>query len=607
MNMKKILLYTLLVVFLFGAWFSYRLIWGKPLNIDHFFERTLIEMALAEPEILSIVAIVDNTMFDFHSDKLTDASPEHTKKSFERAKNQLAMLERYNRDKLTGQKAISYDMMHWMLSLQVKGEPWLFHDFPVNQMFGVQGTMPSFMDDYHQIVHEKSALRYISRLEAFKQKFEQVTESVQYRAERGVIPPLFVFDHVIKEMNSFISTAPTENSLYLSFERRVDELEDISDERKSELKEIVAERILTHVYPGYQTLIDAFEELKPRATTDAGAWTLPNGDEYYRYMLLQHTTLPLEPDEIHATGLAEVDRIRDEMFSLFDQIGITEGTVSERFKKLDEFPDMFYPETEESYDQVIADYSAMIEQLYEETAPLFNRLPKAPVEVRRVPELTQATAPFAYYSIPAMDGSRPGVFYINLRSLEEIPKYGMMTLSAHEAVPGHHFQLALQQEIENVPTIRNLMPFTAYAEGWALYSEWLVWEAGMYEDDPFGDLGRLQAEMFRAVRLVVDTGIHHQRWTREEAIDYMFDNTGMPMGDIISEIERYIVMPAQATAYKIGMIRMLELRETAINQLGDRFDIREFHDVLLKNGAVPLDVLEQLVHDYIALNSTNYP
>jgi uncharacterized protein (DUF885 family) len=316
-------------------------------------------------------------------------------------------------------------------------------------------------------------------------------------------------------------------------------------------------------------------------------------------MTRYHTSLNIEPEEVHDIGLSEVGRISQEMFTLFDEIGITSGTVAERFKQLDARPGTFYPDEPESYDAIIAEYMRMTNVLYEGTAPLFKRLPKADVEVRRVPLHSQESAPFAYYSIPALDGSRPGIFFINLRNLEEVTSYGMMTLTAHEAVPGHHFQLALAQEIEGVPTIRRLYPFTSYAEGWALYSEALVAEIGMYDDDPTSDLGRLQAEMFRAVRLVVDTGIHLKRWSRAEAVAYMYENTGMPMTDIISEIDRYVVWPGQALAYKIGMIHIQKLREKAETQLGDAFDIAEFHDVVLMNGSLPLEVLTMVVDNYI--------
>lgn len=597
--MKKYILYTLLVSFIIGAWFGYSLIWGKPLNIDHFFGRIDIQGVLANPEGLSSAGIIENTILDFHSGKLTDASPEHRLKTFERNKKNLATLQRYNREELSGQKAISYDIMEWRLTNRVDGEPWLFYGFPVTQMGGVHRGLPVFMENTHRVIHEKSARRYIERLEAFKTKFGQITESVNYRAEIGVIPPILVFDHVLTQMYAFVSMPPQENPLYTGFESKIDALPEIPDDLKSSLKEDVIARIQTHVYPGYQILIEAMENLRDSATADVGVWTLPNGDEYYRHRVRSSLTLDMEPDTIHAIGLAEVERIQVEMEALFDQLGITEGTVSERFAALETLPDMFYPEEETSFDQIIKDYTAMVELLYEETAPLFNRLPASPIEVRRVPEFTEATAPSANYTPPSLDGRRPGIFFRNLRNLNEIPKYGMMTLSAHEAVPGHHFQVALQREIENVPSFRQLNNFTAFAEGWALYAERLVWEAGVYKDDPLGDLGRLQAEMFRAVRLVVDTGIHLKRWTREEAIAYMLEHTGMHEDQIISEVERYIVMPGQALAYKIGMMHIQNLRSQAESTLGERFDLARFHDVILMNGSLPLQVLTRVVENYI--------
>jgi uncharacterized protein (DUF885 family) len=600
--MKKVILYSIAVLLLVGGIWGYKLLWGKPFSINHFFERYLIGAALSEPELLTMVGIVDNTILDFHSHKLSDASPAHNYSRLKRDEDYLRMLRSYNRDKLTGQTAITYDMVEWLLESSVEGGKWAFHNYPVNQTFGIQSGLPSFMTTHHQIKSKESAENYIQRLRAFQDKFEQVRESVLYRAERGIIPPVFVIDHVLKEMNEFNSQPAESNPLYDNFKTKLDEVEDISTEEREQLLSDALAAVQNEVTNGYQALINTFTELHALAPQDVGAWSLPNGDEYYRYLTRMHTTLPLTPEEVHETGLREVERIKSEMNALFDAIDIPGQTVAERFSKLDEMPGMFYPDTVGVHDQIIADYTEMIDFLYENTAPLFKRTPVAGVEVRRVPEYSEATVPFAYYNIPAMDGSRPGIFFINLRSIDEISKYGMMTLTAHEAVPGHHFQLALAQEIENVATIRKLYPFTAYAEGWALYTEWVIEEIGIYEDDPYGNLGRLQAEMFRAVRLVVDTGIHLKRWSREEAIDYMYENTGMPIGDVVSEIERYIVMPGQALAYKIGMIHIQNLRKKAEAELGDKFDVAEFHDTILMNGSLPMEIVTGVVDSYIEKN-----
>lgn len=599
MRFKKILLWSLLIVLiLFSVWF-YRLIWGKPFNFDHFTERVLIESAWAEPEILTMVGIIDNTFLDFHSHKLTDASPEHYLRQLDWADRNLALLRKYNRDKLKGQKAITYDVVEWFLEDIANGREWMLHNFPVNQTAGVQNNLPSFMTSFHSIRSQKSAENYIQRLQAFEEKFSQVREFVLLQADNGVVPPRFVIEHVLREMRDFIAVSPEQNTLYETFETKLAEVEGISDETREELLAGALSAVGNEVYSGYGLLIETFEGLHGSAREEAGAWTLPNGDAFYDYMILNHTTLPFSADEIHQIGLEEVGRIRDEMFGLFDSIGITEGSIAERFAELDLMPDMFYPDIEESYQQIVDDYAEMVDFLLEKTKPLFRRVPKAGIEVHRVPEYSEATAPFAYYSMPSLDGERPGIFYINLRDINEIPKYGMMTLSAHEGVPGHHFQIALQQEIEDVPTIRRILPFNAYAEGWALYTEWLLSEIGIYDNNPFGDLGRLQAEMFRAVRLVVDTGIHRMRWTREEAIEYMIENTGMPRGDVVSEIERYIVWPGQALGYKLGMMHIQGLRSKVEAELGDAFDVAEFHDVILMNGSMPMGILTGIVQDYI--------
>lgn len=597
--MKKIVLYSLVVLLLVFGIFAYKLIWGKPFNIDHYFDRYLISTVLSEPEILTLLGMVDNTMFDFHSHKLTDASPQHTYDGLERDKRYHQLLHSYNRERLSGQKSISYDMIEWILDSRLESEPWLFHDYPMNQTFGVQTSTIDVLTINHQIIGKKSAENYVKRMQAIETKFDQVRESVLYRADRGVIPPQFVIDHVLREMKDFNAISANENPLYENLETALAKLDDISESDKNSLITDALSAIENEVANGFQSLIDTFETLHPRAGNDVGVWALPDGEAYYRFLTRMHTTLTLSPEEIHETGLLEVERIKQEMFDLFDEIGISGETVSARFTMLDEDSTMYYPVTVDVHEQIVADYTAQVELLYEKTAPLFNRTPKTGMEVKRVPEYMQETAPFAYYNIPAMDGSRPGIFFINLRDVNDITKYGMMTLSAHEAVPGHHFQLALAQEIEGVPVIRKIYPFTAYVEGWALYTEWLLDEIGMYENDPHGNLGRLQAEMFRAVRLVVDTGIHQKRWTRDEAINYMYENTGITMGDVVNEIERYIVMPGQALAYKIGMQHIQDLRAKAENSIGDRFNVAEFHDVILMNGALPLEVLTAVVENWI--------
>jgi uncharacterized protein (DUF885 family) len=317
--------------------------------------------------------------------------------------------------------------------------------------------------------------------------------------------------------------------------------------------------------------------------------------------LRRYTTTDLTASEIHQLGLSEVARIQGEMRAIFDQLGYDSAiSVGALLQVLNESPEFLYPDTAAGREQILADYRAIIDDIYTYIDPAFRLKPQAALEVVRVPEYAEKNAPGAYYQGPALDGSRPGRFFANLYDIKATPKYGMKTLAVHEGVPGHHYQIALNQEIKGLPIFRSFVPFSVHSEGWALYTEQMMADLGFYDNDPYGDLGRLQAELFRAIRLVVDTGIHAKRWTREEAIAYMAAEGGMTLSDVVSEIERYIVMPGQATSYKMGMIKFIEFREKARSQLGERFDVRDFHDLVLKNGPMPMHILERLVDDYIA-------
>jgi uncharacterized protein (DUF885 family) len=391
------------------------------------------------------------------------------------------------------------------------------------------------------------------------------------------------------------------NILYTNFVSKVDEIEDLSNEEKEVFKLRVEDAVAQNVFPAYQKLIDYFSALEAKATTDDGVWKFDNGDEYYKYQLKENTTTDLDPEEVHQIGLGEVKRIKTEMWDILLQEGYSDTTksIGETVQALNKEDRFLYPNNDQGRKMVIEEYNRILDEVSAGLDDAFDVRPKAGLAVERVPAFKEEGSPGAYYNQPAMDGSRGGVFYANLRNVHESVKFGMKTLAYHEGIPGHHFQIAIQSELESVPIFRTFGLFTAYVEGWALYAEQLAWELGFYDEDPFGNLGRLQAEMFRAVRLVVDTGIHHKRWTREEAIDYMVANTGMTISEVTTEIERYIVMPGQACAYKIGMMKILELRELAKNQLGEQFDLRKFHNVVLKNGAVPLSILEEIVNQYI--------
>ena len=428
----------------------------------------------------------------------------------------------------------------------------------------------------------------------------QVMEGLKMREEAGILPPRFVVDRVLVEMKEFVATPSQENILYTSLERKITEAGGFSDEDKERVLGEAKKQIENTVYPAYQSFIDYFSALREKTGTDDGVWRLPDGDEFYASALKLFTTTDYTPDQVHNIGLAEVERIQGEIMTILAAQGYdTSAGFSAAIDAMAAEPKFYYPDTDEGREQILADYQTILDEINAGLEAAFRIRPEAAVEVVRIPEFKEKTAPGAYYEPPALDGSRPGRFFANLHDIKATPKYGMRTLAYHEGIPGHHFQLAISLNLEGLPYIRRIPMFVAYAEGWALYTERLAWELG-FQKDPFDNIGRLQAELFRAVRLVVDTGIHAKRWTREQSIEYMRKNTGMAVSDVTAEIERYIVMPGQATAYKVGMMKILELREAAKAKLGDKFDLRDFHDVVLKNGAVPLGILERLVDAYVA-------
>jgi uncharacterized protein (DUF885 family) len=344
-------------------------------------------------------------------------------------------------------------------------------------------------------------------------------------------------------------------------------------------------------------MIAAMEAQQAKASTDDGVWKLPNADEYYAYRLKRITSTDMTADEIHDLGLKEVARIHAEMREIMKKVEF-DGTLNEFFEFIRTDPQFVYPNTEEGRARYLKEATAWIDQMKEAIPTVFNVIPKAELEVKRVEAFREKSAGKAFYNRPAPAGSRPGVYYANLYNMEDMPIYQMEALAYHEGIPGHHMQLSISQELEGVPKFRKYGSMTAYTEGWGLYSEFLPKEMGFYKD-PYSDFGRLAMEIWRAARLVVDTGLHDKKWTREEAIDYLVENTPNPKGDAIKAIERYIVMPGQATAYKIGMIKIIDLREEAKEKLGDKFNLAEYHDVVLASGPVPLNILEERVDAWV--------
>jgi uncharacterized protein (DUF885 family) len=595
---KKIVLATLGGLVLAAAVFLIPTLWFKPWFINHFYMRLFLSFTLKHPMMLSGLRVLEPMGLDFHSDELDDVSVAFELQEAEWLDRQIEILRSYDREAMTEKEKLSYDTLEWFLADQQKeNQRFMFHDYPLNQTAGVHRMLPNFMMNVHQINKPRDAENYIARVSKFGVFFDQVLEGLKQREERGIVPPRFVITNVLQQMREFIEKPPRENPLYTHFESKVKELKDLDAAARQALLDRLAAALENTVYPVYGRLIDYFAYLEPIATTDDGAWKLPD-EAFYAHQLRSYTTTDLTADEIHELGLREVERLQEEMRAILRAEGYPTQDVGAVMQRLSKELRFLYPDTDEGRQQVLADYQAIIDHINGKLEAIFDVRPEAGVQVEAVPEFQQANAAAAYYQPPPLDRSKPGTFFVNLRDVKEIPKFGMRTLAYHEAVPGHHFQIGIAQELKGVPFFRRIIPFGAYVEGWALYAERVAAEHG-FQKGPYDRLGHLQSQLFRAVRLVVDTGIHHKRWAREQAIAYMLKNTGSPEGEVVTEIERYIVWPGQACGYMVGQLKILELRRKAQERLGDRFDLREFHNVILTNGALPLSILERVVDAWL--------
>lgn len=535
-------------------------------------------------------------------DKWDDFSEEQAAKENARTEVELAYLrEHFDYDSLSLADQESYRVFEVLSEKDLQSYLWRHHYYPLNQMFGWQSQVPSFLITVHRIDTKQDAENYIARLHGVKKLMGQIVEELRIRQEKGVIPPKFVFPHVISDIQNLMQGAPLDDSetdhvLLDDFKKKIDKLE-LADAEKQALIEQAKDALDTSFREGYETVLAFLEKQELQATHDAGVWKLPDGAAYYENRLYHHTSTGMTAEEIHELGLAEVARIHDEMRELIRKIGF-EGDLQAFFEHSKTSEKFRYPETDEARADYLRVANAYLKGMEAKLPEAFNTLPKAPVEIRAVEKFREKSAGIGFYQPATPDGSRPGLFYVNLYKMESVPKTEIEALVYHETLPGHHMQISIAQELEAMPEFRKHANFTAYSEGWGLYSELLPKEMGFYQD-PYSDFGRLTMELWRAIRLVVDTGIHAKRWTREQAIDYIMQNYPAEKSEAVKAAERYIVMPGQATAYKIGMLKILEAREAAKKALGDRFDIREFHDAVLKSGALPLSMMKANVENWV--------
>lgn len=539
----------------------------------------------------------DYGKWDDFSDAEAQRQNEEIKKDLERLRAEFDVA------KLSEQSKVSYRIFEYLQERSLRNFPWRFHGYAFSTQNNPVTFPATFLQNIHRVDDVSDAEAYIARIVGLNVAFDQFIEGVDIAASKGVVPTSFSFDPVIEDARNVVKGAPFDQSgedsaIYADFKGKVAKLE-ISQKEKDRLIKDAGAALSGPFKSSVEKFIAKVESLREKSVGEHGVWALPDGEEFYKTQIDFWTSdSTLTADQIHRTGLAEVKRIRSEMRKIMKQVGF-KGDLPAFFAHLRTDPDNFFPNTAEGRDAYLAQSKGYIDSIYADVGDYFNILPKAPLEVRRVEEWREETAPIAFYNRPTPDGSRPGIYYVNLKDMTSKQKHEMETIAYHEGAPGHHFQIAIQQELEGVPMFQKFAFFGAYTEGWGLYAERLAKEQGRFTD-PMQDFGRLQNEMLRACRLVVDTGSHSKKWTRQQMIDYMLENNPMTQEDAIKEVERYIDNPGQALSYKVGMIKILELREKAKKELGAQFDIRDFHDAVLKNGAVALPILEELVDDYIA-------
>jgi uncharacterized protein (DUF885 family) len=554
------------------------------LPFDEFLEASYLALLRRDPERVTELELTQ--VLGIPNNILTDISDVYVRETQALESAALVALRAYNRAELTESQKLSYDIYAWYLEDRVQGHKFMYYDYPVTHFLtGIQNQQVHFFTDLHPIRNKQEVEDYIDRLWLVEPKFDQLMEGLWLRQEAGVVLPQFLLHWITNDLRRFVQIPPDQTPFYAALEDKISNLEDIELSVEASLLAAAEKAVEGSVLPAYRNLLRFLEEQERIAPREAGVWRFSEGEAYYEYILKHHTTTDLTPVEIHEIGLRELERIHQEMRERFARLGYPEGeSLTASFARVAvDSGSLSGPAVVEGYEKLIQEMDDRLDQV-------FSFRPEAEVVVLGGPS-------GGFYIAPARDGSRPGAFYAS--NVGSTSKFGMPTLAYHEAVPGHHMQIAIAQELE-LPGFRRGSHFTAYNEGWALYAERLAWEMGLYEEDPYGDLGRLQAEAFRAARLVVDTGVHSQGWDFEEAVEFMVENTGLGEGFMRSEVSRYITWPGQAAAYMTGMLEILALRALAQESLGEQFDLPGFHNIILGEGSMPLGILKTQVESSIA-------
>jgi uncharacterized protein (DUF885 family) len=563
-------------------------------RINLFFEKAFTESLKLFPEGMTHLGMKEGKHL------LNDISDERALIELEMAKRYLAGLKEFNFERLEPEAQLSYRIFEEQQQDFIQGFEFRFHSYPVNQMFGRHSSLPGFMINIHLVEELADAEAYISRLNQFKSNLTVLVEKLETRRQKNILAPKFVYPKVIKDCQNVISgrpfTARGTSPLYADFAAKLSKLNLPRDQRLRLMREMET-ALIQSVGPGYRQLIEKLRQLEKEAPMEAAATTLPDGERFYKWQLRQMTTTELGAEEIHQMGLRETERIHAEMKAILKDLGF-KGELQEFFTHLRTSWEFRYHDTRHGRQQYLQDTQKIIDTMKAFLPQMFGRLPKAELVVRPVEAYREASAPQAFYQGPSEDGHRPGIYYVNLHDMATVRRFEQEALAYHEALPGHHLQIAIAKELENLPSFRRHGGYTAFSEGWGLYAEYFPKEFGFYQD-PYSNFGRLTMELWRAGRLVVDTGIHHKKWSMQQAARWLDENTHKPTHENLSDVQRYVVMPAQATAYMVGMLKILELRSQARQALGERFKLSDFHDQVLGSGGLPLKILEEKIEAWI--------
>jgi uncharacterized protein (DUF885 family) len=578
------------------ATFTVPTAWGKPWSVNHFYMRTLLEQVWRSPELCTSLHLLD-----WRADKLDERTVRARVEENALVAHELETLHRYDRAAMSPAEQVSYDVMDFFLATMGGQDSGLggtgASPYAIEQLGGIHVAFPDFLINQHDVGSRSDAEHYVARLRAVGPQFDQVIATSKDDAGRGIVPPKFVLESVERDARAFTVAAAADNPLVTSLRTKLATVKDLDDSARADLVAQAVKAVDEVVKPAYVRYVAAVVELAAQAADDAGLWHTTGGVERYGRYLRAGTASELSADEVHAMGLAEVERLEGEIRTTLAKAGLPTESPEAEVRKLHDDPRFLLPRTEEGRKEILAKYQAILDDIGSKLGTVSNIPLTVKMKVEPVPAFKEVSAPGAYYDPPPLDDSRPGIFYVNL----SIPQfsYGMRTLAYHEGIPGHHYQLMTARHEKALPMFRQIVPFNSYVEGWALWAEQVAADLG-FEEDPYDRLGFLSEQLLRASRLVVDTGIHVKRWTRAQALAYFLAHTTSDEKEVAIEIDRYVVWPGQACGYMVGKKTIERLAAKAKAELGPKYDLRAFNDVVLRAGALPMPVLERVVGDWIA-------